>query len=123
MLFGLIKSKQKPKEIIEALEVLKEAEKRLVANGLFDQEAFDLVREPIKKLLKTHPDVIVKLFREHPDLGTPRDWVYAQISNIAGDLLESGKFHIYGGLLSTVSPGPALLRMFDICYDELIGFW
>ena len=42
---------------------------------------------------------MIRLIREQKPGGTPREWVYIQIGNVAGDMLESGQYHIYRGVL------------------------
>ncbi|MDR3568256.1 MAG: hypothetical protein P4L43_09540 [Syntrophobacteraceae bacterium] len=100
-----------------ALNAIDEARSRFVRIGIYDEEAFDLAVAPILKLLKSDPGRFLKALANHPD-PSPRDWVYAMLSNVAADLLESGGYHIYRGLLSAV--GMALLTIFEGCDDELI---
>ncbi len=110
---------QKSREVQQALAVLEEAERKFVHQGLFDSDAFDLVTGPIEKALLERPLALEQLLKEAR--GTPREWVYAQISNIAGDHLESGRFHLYRGLLNSLGPGHALLRISYGSLDELVA--
>src|SRR4030042_2374008 len=102
-----------PQEAKEGLGALDEAEHR------FQNEAFKMVRHVIEKSVTANPDTLVSMIRESGGR-TPREWVYSQIGNIAGDLLESGQYHIYRGVLNPMGPGNDLLKMFDATYDELL---
>ncbi len=51
---------------------------------------------------------------------SPRQWVYANIANIAGDQVESGQYHLYRGILNPLGPGKEFLKLFDIAVDELV---
>lgn len=99
------------KEIKAAFGLLDEA------NLTLNNQEFNLVRSKIEEVLKKHPDDIVKLFNS----GTPpRQWAYSSIANVAGDLLETGQFHMYRGTLNPMGPGPNLLKLFDSALDELV---
>lgn len=102
-----------PQEVKAALGALEEAAYR------FQFDAFQMVRTVIEKSLFSNPDAFVRAIRESGGR-TPREWVYSQIGNIAGDMLESGQFHIYRGVLNPIGPGEDLLKMFDVTYDELL---
>lgn len=102
-----------PKEVKAALGALDEAEYR------FQTEAFKMVRHVIEKSIFANPDALVRVIRESSGRA-PREWVYSQIGNVAGDMLESGQYHIYRGVLNPMGPGEDLLKMFDAAYDELL---
>ncbi|MDD5007537.1 MAG: hypothetical protein PHU49_01245 [Syntrophorhabdaceae bacterium] len=102
-----------PQEVKEALSALDEAGHR------FQTEAFKMVRHMIEKSVSSNPEALISMIRESGGR-TPREWVYSQIGNIAGDLLESGQYHIYRGVLNPMGPGNDLLKMFDATYDELL---
>jgi len=101
------------KEVKAALGALDEAANR------FQTEAFRIVRNVIERSLQANPNAFVHLIHESGGR-TPREWVYSQIGNIAGELLESGQYHIYRGVLNPIGPGNDLLKMFDATYDELL---
>jgi hypothetical protein len=101
-----------PKEVKAALGALDETAYR------FQTEAFLIVRNIIEKYLLSYPDALDHIIRENGGR-TPREWVYSQIGNIAGDMLESGQYHVYRGVLN-VGIGEDLLNMFDATYDELV---
>lgn len=102
-----------PKEVKAALAALDEAAYR------FQTEAFQMVRGVIEKSLLANPDAFIRIIKESEGR-TPREWVYSQIGNVAGDMLESGQYHIYKGVLNPMGLGKDLLKMFDDTYDELL---
>ena len=101
-----------PHEVKAALSALDEAAQR------FQTEAFEMVRNVIESALLARTDALVSVIRENGR--TPRDWVYSQIGNVAGDMLESGQYHVYRGVLNPLGPAEDLLKMFDATYDELL---
>jgi len=74
-----------PKEVKAALGAPDEAAYR------FQTEAFQMVRRVIEKSVLANPDALVHVIRESGGR-TPREWVYSEIGNIAGDMLESGQY-------------------------------
>jgi len=50
----------------------------------------------------------------------PREYVWSAISNMAGDLVESGQYHCHRGWLNPLGPGEDLLRLFDLSIDEVL---
>ena len=70
-------------------------------------------------MLLSKPGDFVQALKENEGR-TPREWVISQIGNVAGNLLVSGHYHIYRGVLNPLGPGPDLLKMFDETYDELV---
>ena len=99
-----------PKEVKAALGVLDEA------SYTFDSVGFQLVREHIEKIILSQPDKYVDVIQKGM---TPRQWVYITIANIAGDLVESGNYHIYRGVLNPLGLGNDLLKLFDAAIDQL----
>jgi hypothetical protein len=105
-----IRKRGKPNEVDEALAALEE-----IGTG-FDASAFGLVADRVRTLILTDPAEFGKMIRR----GNPvRRWVWGAISNAAGDLAESGEFHVYRGVLNPMGPGEGLLRIFDAAADEL----
>ncbi|KKM23643.1 hypothetical protein LCGC14_1613100 [marine sediment metagenome] len=98
-------------EVRAVLRVLDEADKR------FDCPAFRRVKYQIEEALRSQLDAVAGKIR---DGLSPREAVYSQIANIAGNLVESGQFHIYRGVLSPITGGEDLLRIFDAAVDELV---
>ncbi len=102
-----------PKELKAAFGVLDEAAYR------FQTRAFQIVKTAIETSLLTDPEGFINALKRSSGR-SPRDWVYSQIGNVAGDMLESGEYHIYRGVLNPVGPGQNLLALFDASYDELL---
>lgn len=100
-----------PKEIKEALGILEEAERE------FASQDFHLVKGRIEKALHSHPDKFVEIIKQGE---TPRQWIYSIISNTAGDLIESGNYHIYRGVINPMGPGNELLKIYNKAIDKLV---
>lgn len=100
-----------PKEIKAALGILDEA------SCIFDSSAFEMVKNKIEELVLSRPEEFIQLVQK----GTsPRQWIYSVMANISGDLIESGEFHVYRGVINPVGPGEDLLKLFDASVDELV---
>lgn len=107
---GRIRDRNQPSEVAEALATLKE-----IGTG-FDPCVFDLVADRVQALILSNPTEFGAMIRR----GNPvRRWVWGAISNAAGDLVESGEFHVYRGVLDPTGPGDGLLRIFDAAADEM----
>ena len=111
-----------PKEVRDALGVLDEASRTFdncfrSSLGAPVPEAFQLVRKQIEEALLAHPDAFVRIVQEGV---SPRERVYSLISDIAGNLLKSGQYHMCRGVLSPLGPGEGLLGLFDMAVDELV---
>jgi hypothetical protein len=106
----LLNTESKPPQEIEgALEILDEAEHMLNSPG------FQTVRSIIERMLHEHPDKFAEI--TSGDIH-PRQWVLTTIANVTGDLVESGEYHVYRGVL--MDHGKELLKLFDAVVDELI---
>lgn len=104
---GVKKSKAKNSEVQEAMEILDEAESKFGAG-------FDLVREHIEKGINED----TKQFLEVVGKGrSVRKYVYSMIANISGDMVESGQYHLYRGVINPMGPGQNLLKIFDSAMD------
>lgn len=84
-----------PKEIKAAFAALEEADYKFQT----EKWTFQIVRREIENILLKNPDALVRVIRKSGGR-TPREWVYSQIGNIAGDMLESGNHHVYRGVLN-----------------------
>ena len=73
-----------PREVKAALGVLDEAECR------FQNEAFQMIKKMIEKALLKRPADFLRVIQESGGR-TPREWVYSEIGNVAGDLLETDR--------------------------------
>ncbi len=90
------------------------------ANYKFNNKTFEeIVRPKIEKSIISNPQKVKQIIEKIP----PREWTYGIIANISGDLLESGKYHIYRGVLASdfdgIGHGKDLLKIFDEATDEL----
>ena len=100
-----------PKEAKIAISILDEM-------ALTDETvAFRLVREVVEKMIRSHAQDFADIIRKG---ASPRAWVYSAVSNIAGDMVSSGEFHVYRGYLNPMGPGEDLLCLYDKTVDELI---
>jgi len=100
-----------PPEVKAALGVMDEAEHHYSRLS----QAFRIVKNRLEPMILNQQKEIIKYFKENDE--TPREFVYTRISNIAGDEVESGQYHIYIGVLNPMGPGGALLEMFDDSMD------
>ncbi len=99
-----------PKEISKVLEILGEVEVKFVSRG------FLLVKKHIKEIMRMAPDSVLVGINSS---SSPYEWVYSTISNMAGDLVESGCYHLYRGVINPTGPGEDLIKLFDHAVDEL----
>jgi len=106
---GEIKKSFTPKKVKEALAILDEAGKTIGGSS------FSLIRGPIEKYLLAHPAEFIEVAKKT----SFHQWIYSAIANTAGDLVESGQYHIYRGVLNPMGPGNGLLNIFDKAIDEL----
>lgn len=100
----------KKTELEETFDILDEATYKFGAS-------FDLVREQIEEMLRSNKEQFLNVVREGRDV---RKFIYSTIANISGDMVESGQYHIYRGVLNPTGPGGELLRIFDAAIDELV---
>ena len=98
-----------PTEVKDALEILNELGNR------FDSEAFQTVRDILENSFLKDKNEVVNLVKQGV---SSQIQVHNAITNLAGDLVESGNYHVYRGALNTV--GQDLLRLFDFSTDELV---
>jgi len=113
-----------PKEVKIALVILDDAERefcnrdyQLTRGHIERNKVFQSVRGLIEKILFAHSDEFSEKIRQG---ASPRHWVYRTIANIAGDLVESGNYHIYRGLLNPMEPCEELVEIFDMTVDKLV---
>ena len=101
----------KPDEIQSVLDKLKEAEKK------FNSPSFPIIVNMVKGSISEAPDKIVSMVRESKSV---HQTVYIMIANVAGDEVESGKHHMYRGVLNPLGDGNELLRIYNLALDELV---
>ncbi len=108
---GEIKKLFSKKEVKEAIEILEEAHQKFGSRG------FDLVKEYVEKLILSDNKQFIDAIRKGH---SARKYVYSMIANVSGDMVESGHYHIYRGVLNPMGPGEDLLKIFDSAMDELV---
>lgn len=100
-----------PREIKDALGVLDELA------TIFDPGAFRLVRTHVEGGFRRYPREFVSMVGQDTPV---RQIVLQAVSNTAGDLVESGEYHIYRGVLDPMGPGDHLLKIYDATTQELV---
>ena len=112
-----------PKEVKISLDILNEAEYgfcnrdyQSTRDHIERNRVFQLVRGHIEKILFAHSNEFSEKIRQGV---SPRHWVYRTIANVSGDLVESGNYHIYRGVLNPMEPGEELVELFDMAVDKL----
>ena len=99
------------KEVKAMLGVLDEADQK------FDCHIFQTIKSQIEQAVLSDPNAVTVKIQ---DGLSPRQAVYSMIANTAGDLAESGNYHVYRGVLNPLTGGEDLLRIFDASVDEMV---
>jgi|AntAceMinimDraft_16_1070373.scaffolds.fasta_scaffold49595_2 hypothetical protein len=99
------------KEVKKAIGILEEASQE------FGRGGFDLVKEYIEKIILSNASQFIDIIQKGRSV---RKYVYSIIANTSGDMVESGQYHIYRGVLNPMGPGEDLLKIFDAAVDELV---
>jgi hypothetical protein len=99
------------KEIMDAQKALNQAA------TLIGNPDVSLVKGEIEKVIIQHPDDIVNAIKSGI---SPLQWATSALANVAGDMLETGKYHIYRGFLNPAGPGNSLLKIYDTAIDHLV---
>ncbi len=99
--------KPNSKEVL--LSALKEAE------GILNNDSFSLIKIHFEKAIQKDSDKIFNWIKEYNS--SPLSWIYSKTSNISGDMVESGEYHIYQNALNDT--GQKLLKLFDDSTDKL----
>jgi hypothetical protein len=107
---GVKKHQAKDSEVKEAMEILEEAEDKFGTG-------FDLVREHIEKGIQENTSQFLEVVSKGRSV---RKYVYSMIANISGDMVESGQYHLYRGVINPMGPGQNLLKIYDSAMDELV---
>lgn len=95
----------------ESLKILKSI-KHKYSDAVFDEYFYKMIQKKIK-LAKNNVDY-AEYFKNH----TIEEWLYAEINNLSGDMIESGEYHIYRGLLSPL--GKKIFWYFNKSLGELV---
>lgn len=78
------------------------------------------VAPELEALINRNSKEISNTIREFKQMnGNPRIWVLSHIGNVAGDILQSGKYELYPGVQNPLSPAPSLIELYCWSYDEL----
>jgi len=88
-----------------------------IAEILYMNGSFSIIKNIIEKQIKNNTDSIDQIIEESNG-GTSKEWIHSQIGNIAGDLLESGNYHVYRGVLNIT--GNELFKIFEKSYEILL---
>ena len=98
------------KEVKAGLGVLDEADYK------FNCLAFGLVKREVEGAILQNPNKFTSAINNKGI--SPRQYVYGMIANCSGDFLESGRYHLYRGILTPT--GENLLDIFNLALDELL---
>ena len=99
------------KEAKKVLSALKEADSEL------KNPSFHLIKKVLKNVILNQDRDFIETIKGGL---APKQWVYVNITNIAGNMLESGKYHLYRGVINTMGPGQDLLKLYDTAMDEIM---
>jgi hypothetical protein len=77
-----------------------------------------MIKDEIKKEIFNHPNAIKQALNEGITL---EQWAHTVIANLSSDLLESGEYHLYRGVLNPDGPAKDLLRLYDTAIQELVS--
>lgn len=101
-----------PKQIQQAIRILDEIASVQPAGDAGYAE----VRKFIEKYLHSDPEDFLAQVKQRD----VRELVYTFVMNTAADIVESGKYHFYRGIVKP-GPGQDLVRIFNWAQDELLN--
>jgi hypothetical protein len=78
---------------------------------------FNVIKELIEQAISKEPQKIIAFINSKN--ATTKEWIHSTIGNVSGRLLESGRYHIYRGVLDIT--GNYLLEIYDKSYQILLG--
>jgi hypothetical protein len=87
-----------------------------LAEKEFNNGSFYIVKEAIENSIRRQHKEIIEFINSKQR--TAKEWIYSVIGNYAGDLIETGDYHVYRGMLNII--GFDLLDIFDKSYDFLL---
>ena len=99
------------KEVKEAFAILEEEKDK------WDCAGFNLVKDYVEESIRSDKKQFMDEVREGRSV---RTIVYNIIANLSEEMIESGQYHIWGGVLNPMGPGEDLLKIFDSAVDELV---
>jgi len=88
------------------------------AGNKFNQEAFSSIKSIIHEAISAEPNQFKNAIRVSKSL---HQYVYTLIANIAGDEVESGRHHLYRGVLNPLGLGKEYLHIYKSCLNELVS--
>jgi len=100
-----------PREVQDALAVLTEMGSQFDCSSIFET-----VKNILENDFLNDSKEVVDLVKQGV---SPRVQVCNAIANLVGDMVESGHYHVYRGVLNT--DGKNLLRLFDFAIDSLVA--
>ena len=98
-------------DIKNLLETLKAAENE------FNSPAFHLIDKMVKGAATEYPEKIALMVKESKSV---RQTVLIMIANVSAEEVESGKHHLYRGVLNPLGYGNELLRIYNLALDDLV---
>ena len=106
----MVKKRIASHEVQDALGVLAE----IGSQFNFNTNIFETVKSILENGFLNDSKEVIHLAKQGV---SPRVQVYNAMSNLVGDMVESGEFHVYRGMLGL--EGEDLLRLFDFATDSL----
>jgi hypothetical protein len=103
----------KPSEIASCLKELKIIEDKITST-LFSSMAFNIIKPYVVKQIKNKEKTIYSI---RNDKISPQNLVLLIITNVIAELLPTGQYHIYRGILNM--EGQGLLELWHYAVDEL----
>ena len=83
----------------------------------YNSVSFELVRKVVEEHVLERSGEFIEMIRDGVEM---RQWLVGFCSNIAGDMAESGKYHLYRGMLNPLGEGKDLLKIYNKLIDELL---
>lgn len=108
----IVKRRRASHEVQDALGILTEMGSQFDCSS----SIFETVRNILENDFLNDSKEVVDLVKQGV---SPRVQVYNAIANLAGDMVESGHYHAYRGVLNI--DGKNLLRLFDFAIDGLVA--
>jgi len=99
-----------PQEVKEGLKVLNELEPE------FNKD-FWIVKDYIVRMCKAHTQETKQMILQ---IGNARIWALDRILSVTKNLLGSGEYHLYRGIISPMGAGFGLINIFETALTKLI---
>ncbi len=108
---GNRRAKKGSEPVKKALEILED----IATKHDSDQK---LVFEQVKKAILDDKSKYAESLKQAPNI---KQWILSEVANRAGDLVETGQYHLHRGILNPMGPGPTLLKIYEYCLKELVN--